>query len=155
MLCCTRETSWWHFYVSGNLYQFNINGIVKAINASQQSFNYNLNGNTAVDIGKKIKFQWDFSYLSRTVTSQGEDGELFLSNAGIKYIHNSKLSGELLLQNIFNSNHQRFTTSSNDFYVTTNYFKYDRVLQFNISCRFNDPSKKNKSIKTEYGEKDF
>lgn len=150
-----KPLSWLRFYVSGNVYQLHVNGIVKGIDVSQNSFNYNINGNTSVDISKKFKFQLDGNYVSKTVTAQGEDGELFLANAGLRYLWSSKFTGGLLLQNIFNSNHQTITNKGTDFYVTTNYFKYDRVLQLSISFRLNDNGKKSKAVKTEYGEKDF
>jgi len=102
-----------------------------------------------------LKFQLDGNYISRTVTAQGEDGELFLANAGLRYLWSNKCTAGLLLQNIFNSNHQTIANKGTDFYVTTNYIKYDRVLQLSVSFRLNDNGKKGKAVKTEYGEKDF
>jgi subtilisin family serine protease len=150
-----KALSWLRFYVSGNIYQLHVDGFVKGINVNQNSFNYNVNGNTSVDISKKFKLQLDANYVSKTVTAQGEDGELFLANAGLRYLWNGKLTTGLLLQNIFNSNHQTITNKGTNFYVTTNYIKYDRVLQLSISFRLNDTGKKGKAVKTEYGEKDF
>ena len=150
-----KALSWLRFYVSGNIYQLHIDGFVKGINVNQNSFNYNVNGNTSVDISKKFKLQLDANYVSKTVTAQGEDGELFLANAGLRYLLNGKLTTGLLLQNIFNSNHQTITNKGTNFYVTTNYIKYDRVLQLSISFRLNDTGKKGRAVKTEYGEKDF
>ena len=150
-----KPLSWLRFYLSGNLYQLHVNGIVKGIEVNQNSFNYNFNGNASVDISKKLKFQLDGNYVSRTVTAQGEDGELFLANAGLRYLWSNKFTAGLLLQNIFNSNHQTIANKGTDFYVTTNYIKYDRVLQLSVSFRLNDTGKKGKAVKTEYGEKDF
>jgi outer membrane receptor for ferrienterochelin and colicin len=150
-----KPLSWLRFYVSGNLYAFQVNGIVKGVDVNQKSLNYNINGNTSIDITKKLKIQIDGNYLSRSVTAQGEDGQLFLANAGLRYLWNTKLSTGLLLQNVFNSNHQTITNKGTDFFVTTNYIKYDQYLQLNISFRINDTGKKNKQIKSEYGEKEF
>jgi outer membrane receptor protein involved in Fe transport len=150
-----KPLTWIRFYISGNLYQLHVNGIVKGIDINQTSFNYNFNGNTSVDISKKLKFQLDENYVSKTITAQGEDGELFLANAGLRYLWSSKFTAGLLLQNIFNSNHQTITNKGADFYVTTNYIKYDRVLQLSLSFRLNDNGKKGKAVKTDYGEKDF
>lgn len=128
---------------------------MKGIDVNQNSFNYNINGNTSVDFSKKLKFQLDGNYVSKTVTAQGEDGELFLTNAGLRYLWSSKFTAGLALQNVFNSNHQTITNKGTDFYVNTNYIKYDRILQLSVSFRLKDSGKKGKVVKTEYGEKDF
>lgn len=150
-----KPLSWLRLYVSGNLYQLHVTGIVKGVDVNQNSFNYNFNGSTTADISKKLKFQLDGNYISKTVTAQGEDGELFLANAGLRYLWSNRVTAGLLLQNIFNSNHQTIANTGNDFYVITDYIKYDRVLQLSVSFRLNDTGKRGKSLKTEYGEKDF
>jgi outer membrane receptor protein involved in Fe transport len=150
-----KASSWIRFNVSGNLYNYKVTGIVKGIDVSQNSFNHNFNGNVSLDFTKKFKFQLDGNYISKTVTAQGEDGELFLANTGIRYLFSNSFSTGLLLQNIFNSNHQTIMNKGNDFYVSTNYIKYDMVFQLSISYRINDNGKKTKTLKTEYGEKDF
>ena len=150
-----KATSWMRLYFSGNIYHLHVNGVIKGVDVGQDGFNYNLNGNASMDISKKLKFQLDCNYLSKTITAQGEEGNLFLSNAGIRYLFNNKITGGLLLQNIFQSNHQTITNVGKDFYVTTNYIKYDRILELNFSVRLNDMLRKTKLIKTEYGEKDF
>ncbi|GAB2820776.1 hypothetical protein GCM10027043_21820 [Ferruginibacter profundus] len=150
-----KPLSWLRFYLSGNFYQLHVAGFVKGVDENQNSFNYNINGNTSVDFSKKFKFQLDGNYISKTVTAQGEDGELFLANAGLRYLWSNKLTAGLLLQNLFNSNHQTIANKGNNFYVITNYIKYDRVLQLSISFRLNDTDKKGKAVRTEYGEKDF
>lgn len=109
----------------------------------------------AFKLSSKLRLQWDGMYVSRTVTAQGEDSNLFLSNIGLKYIHSKKLTLDVLCQNIFDSNRQTITTRSNTFYNSTEYIKYDRIVQLGLSYRLNDSGKNTKTLKTEYGEKDF
>lgn len=151
-----KPLPWWRFYGSGNLYHFKITGTYQGADIRQQSLNYNLNANTTIEITKRLRFQYDISYISRTATSQGVDSDLLLSNAGVRYtLWRGKGSVGLQLTNIFNSNTQTITTKGPTFYSATEYRKYDRVLQLTAGFRINDSGKKVKSTKTEYGEKDF
>ena len=151
-----KLTDWWRFYVGGNLYNFSVNGTLDNIPIDRNSLNYNLNANTSVSFSNRLRLQWDLTYVSATVTSQGNDGKLLLSNAGFRYIlwQNRGTLG-LQLNNIFQSNNQTVTTETANFYSSTNYIKYDRVLQLSLSFRLNESAKKAKTVKTEFGEKEF
>ena len=151
-----KATKNWKIYLSGNLYQFDVQGKFNGIETTQNSFNYNFNGNTVIDISPRLRFAWDFNYLSRSVTTQGIDSELLLSNASLKYtLWQNKGSLTFQAQNIFNSNIQTIQTQTRDFYSSTDYRKWDRVFQLSLGFRINDRGQKVKSTKTDYGEKDF
>lgn len=151
-----KATKKWKIYLSGNLYQFDVQGKFNGIETSQNSFNYNLNGNTVIDILPRLRFAWDFNYLSKSVTTQGIDSELLLSNASLKYtLWQNKGSITFQAQNIFNTNIQTIQTQTKDFFSSTDYRKWDRVFQISLGFRINDRGQKVKSTKTDYGEKDF
>lgn len=146
----------WKTYLSGNLFQFDVRGKFNGIETTQNSFNYNFNGNTVFDISTRLRFAWDFNYLSKSVTTQGMDSELLLSNASLKYtLWQNKGSLTFQAQNIFNSNIQTIQTQTPDFYSSTDYRKWDRVFLISLGFRINDRGQKVKSTKTDYGEKDF
>ena len=146
----------WKIYLSGNLFQFDVRGKFNGIETTQNSFNYNFNGNTVFDISTRLRFAWDFNYLSKSVTTQGMDSELLLSNASLKYtLWQNKGSLTFQAQNIFNSNIQTIQTQTRDFYSSTDYRKWDRVFLISLGFRINDRGQKVKSTKTDYGEKDF
>ena len=151
-----RATKKWKIYLSGNLYQFDVQGKFNGIETTQNSFNYNFNGNTVVDILPRLRFAWDINYLSKSVTTQGIDSELLLSNASLKYtLWQNKGSITFQAQNIFNTNVQTIQTQTKDFFSSTDYRKWDRVFQISLGFRINDRGQKVKSTKTDYGEKDF
>ena len=151
-----KATKKWKIYLSGNLYQFDVQGKFNGIETTQNSFNYNLNGNTVVDILPRLRFAWDINYLSKSVTTQGIDSELLLSNASFKYtLWQNKGSITFQAQNIFNTNVQTIQTQTKDFFSSTDYRKWDRVFQISLGFRINDRGQKVKSTKTDYGEKDF
>ena len=151
-----KATKNWKIYLSGNLYQFDVQGKFNGIETTQNSFNYNLNGNTVIDILPRLRFAWDVNYLSKSVTTQGIDSELLLSNASLKYtLWQNKGSITFQAQNIFNTNVQTIQTQTKDFFSSTDYRKWDRVFQISLGFRINDRGQKVKSTKTDYGEKDF
>ncbi len=146
----------WKIYLSGNLFQFDVRGKFNGIETTQNSFNYNFNGNTVFDISTRLRFAWDFNYLSKSVTTQGMDSELLLSNASLKYtLWQNKGSLTFQAQNIFNTNIQTIQTQTRDFFSSTDYRKWDRVFLISLGFRINDRGQKVKSTKTDYGEKDF
>ena len=151
-----KATKNWKIYLSGNLFQFDVQGKFNGIETTQNSFNYNFNGNTVVDILPRLRFAWDINYLSKSVTTQGIDSELLLSNASLKYtLWQNKGSITFQAQNIFNTNIQTIQTQTKDFFSSTDYRKWDRVFQISLGFRINDRGQKVKSTKTDYGEKDF
>ncbi|MBP6387103.1 MAG: TonB-dependent receptor [Pseudarcicella sp.] len=151
-----KVNKWWKFYVSGNLFNFDVKGEAFGKKTNNNSLNFNSIANTSIDILPNLRFQWDINYLGATATTQGNDSKLWISNAGLKYnFLKNKANLGLTLTNIFDSNRQHITTKSDDFYSTTEYIKYDRVLQFSFGYRFNEKTTKAKNNKSEYGEKEF
>ena len=153
-----KATKWLQFYLAGNVYEYMIQGFYYSVTQNSNSINYNINGNTTIDITKHLRFQFDLSYVSRTVTEQGWDGHLLLANASLKYsLMNNNLNFGLKLQNIFNTNSQTITTQTPVFYSSTDYIKYDRLLSVTVGYTFNanERNKKAGTLKTDVGEKDF
>lgn len=151
-----KLTSCWKLYASGNIFRFYVEGNPNGIETIQKSLNFNANGNTSVDLSKNLRFQWDATYIGRTVTPQGADSDYFLSNMGLKYsFKGNKGNVGLQVQNVFNTNIQTIVTQASNFYSTTDYIKYDRLVMLSAGIRLNDGGRKNKIIKTEYGEKEF
>jgi outer membrane receptor protein involved in Fe transport len=142
-------------YLSGNVYNFQLYNLQNTTVSDRSSINYNINTNISWKLLNRLKTEWSVNYLSRTVTAQGFDTRLLLSNIALKYPVNKSLTLDLIWQNIFNTNVQTIYTSNPVFISSTEYSKYDRILILNLSYKFNDAGKNQKTIKTEYGEKDF
>ncbi len=151
-----KPVDFWRIYVSGNVYRFIVRGRANNLSLDQASTNYNWTFSNTLTISKRLSWQSDATYLSRTVTTQGADSELLLANTGFRYmLWNGRGSANLQLLNVFNSNVQTIMTQGVDFYSSTDYRKYDRVVQISLSFALSDAAKRAKTTKTEYGEKDF
>lgn len=150
-----QAARWWRLYFSGNAYLFQLRNIENSTRDRAESINFNLNANTSFRLSEKWRAQWNATYVSRTATAQGNDTDMLLSNIGLKFSINKKWAADLLFQNIFDGNRQRITTQGMAFFSSTEYSKYDRLVQLTLGYRFNERGKSAKTIKTEYGEKDF
>ncbi|MFN3939141.1 MAG: TonB-dependent receptor domain-containing protein, partial [Chitinophagales bacterium] len=142
-------------YLSGNMYKFYLYDLVNAEASNTESLNYNFYGNFSYRFLPKFKLEWNASYISRTVTAQGDDSPLFLSDISLEYSITNRFRANVKYQNVFNSNRQTIHTENNNFTSTTDYVKYDNILLLSVSYKLNNLSGANKNVKTEYGEKDF
>ncbi|UPK72475.1 TonB-dependent receptor [Chitinophaga filiformis] len=151
-----KALPWLRFYLSANGYLLKLKGTVYEVAFLKNGLNYNTSANTTINLTKQLKFQYDFNYTSSTNTAQGNDTHLLLSNVGIKYnLFRNRTTLGLQLNNIFNTDIQTIATHGPLFFSATQYSKYTRALLLSIGFHFNESNKKVKSIRTEYGEKDY
>jgi outer membrane receptor protein involved in Fe transport len=54
-----KATKWLQFYLAGNVYEYLIQGSYYSTNTNSSSINYNVNGNTTIDITRNLRFQFD------------------------------------------------------------------------------------------------
>lgn len=150
----------WSLYAGANVYSYRIKGDLfgDAINTANTI--YSINANTTVQLIPTMSMQAGFSYLSRRITAQGVDSRFYNPNLTLrKTFWDKKIAATLqwryIDMGLLNSNEQRITTVRDDFYTTTNYVYEVDVLMIGISYQLNQPSKKMKFIKSEFGDKEF
>ncbi len=155
-------TSWWTWYLGGNVYQYNIKGDLfnQAVFVNNSSLIWNFNLNSTFKLAETMSLQLGLNYISQRITAQGEDSRFYLPNATLKKSFlEGQLTASLIWQNIdlglLSSNEQRITTRGADFYTTTNYIHEVDIIRFNLSYQLNRRSKKIKFTESEFGEKEF
>lgn len=151
-----KPLPWWNLFAGGTIYHYSLNGTFLTREISASSTNYNYNFNTSFQLSKTTRFQWDFNYISSTVTSQGQDLGYYLSNVSLRQsIFKNK--GYLMLQgkDIFNSNITVITTQDSDFYSTTRYHVYGQIYTLGFGLNLNEFKRKSKDVKSEFGTKEF
>ncbi len=153
---------WWNVYLGANIYNYHISGKLfnDLILVNTSSLIYLINFNTTFHFGPSFLLQANVSYISRKITAQGEDGAFLSPNLTLqRSFWNGRLTATMQWKNIdmglLNTNAQRITTYSSDFYTTTNYIYEVDVLMLNLSFRLDKPSRKINFIKSEFGEKEF
>ena len=159
-----KPVKWFSLFVGGNIYNYKITGKLNILgttsNVDNSNWVYSLNANSTLNLDKTMSITANVNYTSSKPTAQGEDSRFLSPNLSAKKtILNGNGTIGLQWQNInfgnMDSNQQRITTYSSDFYTTTNYSYETNVLLLNFSFNFNKLSSKNKLPTSEIGEKEF
>ncbi|MEK9604463.1 MAG: TonB-dependent receptor [Flavobacteriaceae bacterium] len=148
-------------FASSNFYYFIIEG-------SFDNRPVNAEGNvSSFDINASYRFsdtafaQFNYNYLSRRITAQGEDSRFYSPNLTLtKRFWNNQLTATLQWKNmdmgLLNTNEQRITTQrTGEFYTTTNYVYEVDVVLLSLSYNFNNRKNTTKFINSEFGKREF
>lgn len=110
---------WWNFVLSANLFQNKIKGNIPngEIDASTNSFQYNLRLMNNFQIGKQTSIQFMVYYRSKIKFLQGEITPMVFANIGVKYdfLKNNKASIAVNVSDIFHTQYFGATTIGNNF----------------------------------------
>ncbi|WP_111707045.1 TonB-dependent receptor [Lutibacter citreus] len=150
------------FFIGASLYNYQIKGDVFGYDVDQNSTNWSLKGNVVFTLSDEFKFNYDYSRISNTVTSQGQNDAFTVSNIALNYQPKNANSWNFSLRglDIFAQNDQGLDTNaynqSNDqiFYQETLYERQGPIFELGVSYSFNAKGKKNKSKSFE-GDKHF
>ncbi|TXG36741.1 TonB-dependent receptor [Seonamhaeicola maritimus] len=153
-------SSWVKLFVGGSLYNYQIKGEVFGYDVDQNSTNWSLKGNANFTISDKLKFNYDFSRISNTVTSQGQNDAFSVSNIALSYQPSDAWDISLRGLDIFAQNDQGLDTNafnaSNQqiFYQETLYERNGPIFELGITYSLNMNGKKKKA-KDFQGNKHF
>ena len=153
-------TDWAKIYFGANIFYFNIQGELMGEPRSNSSLNSSFDINTSLGLTKGFVMVFNFNYLSRTVTFQGEESSFFSPNLSLKKsLPKAKLDLALHWRNIglgmINSNRQTISGSGRGFFTTTEYISERDIVAFSISYRLNQINKLLKFSKSEFGDKEY
>ena len=159
-------TKKWRLYLGGNVYNYKIKGELFGDEINTGTTVYSINANSNIKITTSLDLQLGFNYLSERVTAQGRDSRFYNPNLTLrKTFMDKKLAITFQWLNmdlgLLDANEQRITTFKNNaitndrFYTTTNYVYEVDILQLSVTYQLNQPSKKMKLLKSEFGDKEF
>lgn len=110
---------WWNFLLSANLYQNKIKGNVPngEVDATTNSFQYNLRLMNNFQIGKQTSIQLMVFYRSKIKFLQGEITPMVFANIGVRYdfMKNNKASIAINVSDIFHTQYFGASTFGNSF----------------------------------------
>ena len=153
-------SKWFRLYLGSNAYNYRIKGSLFGDQINTSNTIYSINSNANFKISPTMDLQAGFNYLSERVTAQGADSRFYNPSLTLrKTFLDKKLALSLQWLNIdmgmLDSNEQRITTVRDNFYTTTNYIYEVDILMLGITYQLNQPSKKMKLLKSEFGDKEF
>ncbi|HSO86677.1 MAG TPA: TonB-dependent receptor [Draconibacterium sp.] len=151
------------FFIGGSLYNFNVQGDVFGYQEDNSSTNFSLKGNMNLLLAKNLKFTLDFDWRSGTVTTQGANEMMFLSNAALNYSP-EKLKGwdfTAKVLDLFSTNSEALYTRAYDssgaqiFYQDVEYDRYGPIAELSATYSFNMNGKSRKKADSTFGKEQF
>ena len=147
--------------ISSNSSYFFIKGSFDNVEVEKKGLVSNYNLNSTYRFSDGFFAQFNFNYLSRRLTAQGEDSEFYTPNLTIsKRFWKDQLTATLQWKNIdmglINTNEQRITAQREGvFYTATNYVNEVDIILLSLSYNFNNRKNSTKFIDSEFGKKEF
>ncbi|MFA3782111.1 TonB-dependent receptor domain-containing protein [Melioribacteraceae bacterium 4301-Me] len=130
---------YWTVDLMGNFYDYRINGNILGQPFERKSFNWNARLNNTLKIFDGTNLQFNFSYNSPTVFSQGKIDGYFRTDLAIKHeLFNKLLSVTLQVRDLFKTAKYKNTTWSSDFYLNRQYTRESPMVMLNIKLNINN-----------------
>ncbi len=126
----------WNANLMGNFYNYKIAGNFNEEYFSRQSFNWSTRFNNVFKLWESTSFQFNASYHSPTVSSQGRRVGYIITDAAVRQeLLNGKLSLTLQFRDLFGTRKDESITEGNNFY---NYnFSTRQAPMVMLNLRFN------------------
>ncbi len=150
--------SWWEIDISGNFFNYKVEGELYDEPFKRTSANWNSRLNNTFTLWKNGQLQINSRYNSASVTAQGTSSGYYTVDAAFKVnFLNRQLSANLQVRNIFGTAMRERISEGQDFYTYYKYKPKAPVLMVSISYRFNNfrPSRKSNGQNGGDQEDDF
>jgi len=135
---------WFNFNISGNVYQYKLNGTVSEVEVSNSSTNYDSRFNLNFRITPSTRLQLQGFYQGPSVTAQGRREDFLMTSAAIKQdFFKEKLSATLQIQDIFGTGNFNFVNEGPGFYDTIYRTRESQVVRLTLAFRINNYKKQN------------
>ncbi|MFN2395211.1 MAG: TonB-dependent receptor domain-containing protein [Bacteroidales bacterium] len=132
-------TSWWHFDIMGNLYDYRQRGELYGQDYSSSSFNWNARINNDFRITQSTRIQLRGMYNSPTVRAQGERSGYFVTNFAIRQnFFDNDLSFTLQVRDVFGTMARESINFGNDFYSFRSWDPNTPSVSLRVSFRINN-----------------
>jgi len=129
----------WQINLSGNVYNYKVEGSLFDVDYSNESLNWNTRLNNSVKITKNLQVQLNGSYNSPTATSQGTTEGYFSIDGAIKTnLFDRKFSAVLQLRDIFQTAKREQTTVGDNFYYYSKSYRKAPFVMLSLSYKFNN-----------------
>ncbi len=144
---------WLNLNLTGDVYQYRIEGELYGEPFSRESFNWNARTNTTFKLGPSTRFQLTGIYVSPSVSAQGRREGFIVTNAAVKQdFWNKKLSATFQVRDIFGTAKHEFLSEGEDF---RSYMEFSRKSPtFMLTLTYNFNRYKNERQRGENGEEE-
>ncbi|MBE0432227.1 TonB-dependent receptor [candidate division WOR-3 bacterium] len=129
---------WLNLNLTGDVYNYRIEGELYGEPFSRESFNWNARANGTVKLTGSTRFQMTGIYVSPSVSAQGRREGFIITNAAIRQdLWNRKLSATLQVRDIFGTAKHEFLSEGADFRSYTEFTRQSPVVSFTLTLNLN------------------
>lgn len=129
---------WWNINLIGNIFDYRVEGIFDNRNFLQQSTNWNTRFNNTFNIGKLTRIQFNNSFESPSVSTQGRREGFYTASVAIRYEIISNLNATLQFRDVFSTAKNEFTSKGIDFYSYSYSVRKAPSVMLNLSYNINN-----------------
>jgi hypothetical protein len=138
----TDPTPWLNLSLSGNLYQYRLEGSIAEEDVDTESLNWNARINAVAKLPKNFRLQLNGMYNGPTVSAQGEMEGFFMTNAAIKKdFFDRHLTVTASVRDIFSTGKHEFTSTGTGFYSYDYFDREAPIVSLSISWIINNYKK--------------
>ena len=134
---------WWKADLSGNFYQYQLEGIYNETSFDRESFNWNTRLSNTFRFGEGTRIQLNSRYNSATVTAQGKRGDYWTADIAVSQeFLKKKLSAILQVRDMFGKVVRDNVSMGSDFYSYSEFYNRAPQVRVTVNYRFNNYNKK-------------
>ncbi len=148
-------TKWWDIDLSGNFFNYRIEGVLYEDPFKRTSTNWNSRFNNTFRLWKNGQLQVSSRYNSATVTAQGTSTGFYTVDGAFKISFLDKqLTANVQARDIFGTALRESTQSGRDFNINYKYTPVSPMLMLTLSYRFNNYKMSRRSVTNGGGDDD-
>ena len=130
---------WWKIDLSGNFYNYRLEGSLEEQNFDKQSFNWNTRLSNTFRLFAGNRIQLNSRYNSATVTAQGTRGDYWTADIAVSQeFWKKKMTGILQVRDMFGKVIREQTSSGIDFISYGQDYNNAPQVSFTLNYRFNN-----------------
>lgn len=130
---------WWKADLSGNFYQYRLEGVYDEIIFDRESFNWNTRLSNTFRFGKGTRIQLNSRYNSKTVTAQGTRGDYWTADIAVSQeFFEKRMTAILQVRDMFGKVVRDGESFGRDFYSYGEYYNRAPQVRVTLNYRFNN-----------------
>ena len=130
---------WWKIDLSGNFYDYRLEGSLDEQVFDKQSFNWNTRFSNTFRFFEGNRIQLNSRYNSATITAQGKRGDYWTADIAVSQeFWKKRMTGILQVRDMFGKVIRERTSSGVDFYSYSEYYNNAPQVSFTLNYRFNN-----------------
>ena len=135
--------TWWSMDLSGNFYQYRLEGSLNDQVFDRQSFNWNTRLSSTFKPSKGTRIQLNSRYNSRSVTAQGTRGDYWTADIAVSQeFWNKRMTGIFQVRDMFGPVTRDATSEGQNFSNYGYRYNYAPQVSVTLNYRFNNYKQK-------------